>query len=106
MDIKKLTGNENPLDSTRTQRSKVNPYQEQQARDAASGNSAGLDTVNLSNLSRQLSKISGILEKDEISRENKVAALKQQVESGTYKPESKEVARSLISYIADGEVRV
>jgi negative regulator of flagellin synthesis FlgM len=104
MDIKKLTGNDASSASAQARNSRINQYQEQQQSQQNSRD--GSDTVTISNRSRQLSKISSILERDDAARADKVAALKEKVQSGTYRVDSSEVARSIISYVADGEVTV
>lgn len=62
------------------------------------------DTVSFSNASRDLLKASALLEKDAEVRKSKISDIKDRIERGTYKIDSKEVAKSLISFVADGSV--
>jgi flagellar biosynthesis anti-sigma factor FlgM len=103
MDIKKIIGNDASLGSAQTRKTNVKQYQEQQSNQASR---EGLDTVTISDQSRQLSRISAILERDEIARESKIAALKEKVQNGSYSVDSREVARSLISFAADTESEI
>ena len=63
--------------------------------------SAGVDTVQVSSLARQLSQISTILNGDDLERRAKIDAIKKRVEDGTYSIDSKDVARSIISFTKD-----
>ena len=65
---------------------------------------AGSDTVSFSNASRDLLKASALLEKDAEVRSNKIKDIKDRIEKGVYKIDSSEVAKSLISFVADGSV--
>lgn len=104
MDIKKLTGNESSsIATSQARQAKVSQYQDQQV---AHTSREGQDTVSISNRSRQLAKISTILEKDQVSRNDKIAALKEKVQNGTYSVDTREVARSMISFAADGELNI
>ncbi len=105
MDIKKIIGSEVSLGSAQTKKAKANQYQEQEQQ-AHQISREGFDTVTISSRSRQLSKISSILEQDQVAREDKIAALKAQVQNGTYAVDTREVARSIISFAVDGEVEV
>ena len=62
---------------------------------------AASDTVNISSLSRDLSRVSAILDQDEADRADRVADLKKQIAEGTYSVSSTDVAGSLISFAAD-----
>ena len=64
----------------------------------------GSDTVSFSNASRDLLKASALLERDADVRSNKIKDIKDRIEKGTYKIDSGEVAKSLISFVADGSV--
>jgi negative regulator of flagellin synthesis FlgM len=61
----------------------------------------GEDTVSISALSRKLNQISRILADDEVARQERVTALKQQVESGEYAVSGEDVAQSLLDYMGD-----
>jgi len=65
---------------------------------------AGSDTVSFSNVSRDLLKASALLERDAESRLSKIKDIKSRIEKGSYKIDSGEVAKSLISFVADGSV--
>lgn len=65
---------------------------------------SGADTVSFSTASRDLLKASYLLEKDEAARKDKVADIKRRIDQGVYKVDSQEVAKSLISFVADGSV--
>lgn len=65
---------------------------------------SGSDTVSFSNASRDLLRASALLEKDAEVRKGKISDIKDRIEKGTYKIDSKEVAKSLISFVADGSV--
>lgn len=62
---------------------------------------AASDTVNISTLSRDLSRVSSILDQDEADRADRVAELKKQIADGSYSVSSTDVAGSLISFAAD-----
>ena len=70
------------------------------AQNAASTNAS--DTITFSNASRDLLKASSLLEKDDEVRAKKVQDIKARVQAGTYNVDSREVASSMISFIADG----
>ena len=65
---------------------------------------SGSDTISFSNASRDLLKASVLLEKDAETRSNKIKDIKDRIEKGVYKIDSGEVAKSLISFVADGSV--
>lgn len=60
----------------------------------------GEDRVSISPLARQYQQVSGILADDEAARAQRVASLKAQVEQGTYKVASEDVAASIVSHFA------
>ena len=66
--------------------------------------SPGSDTVSFSNASRDLLRASALLERDADTRSAKIKDIKDRIEKGTYKIDSSEVAKSLISFVADGSV--
>lgn len=104
MDIKKID-RESAVNAANTNAAKsqkqVNPYQDQQAKGLANAEFKGSDTVSLSNIAKQLSKVSPILEQDAVERKAKIESLKQKVADGTYQVDSKDVARSIVSFAAD-----
>ena len=65
---------------------------------------SGSDTVSFSNASRDLLKASALLERDAVGRNSKIQDIKDRIEKGVYKIDSGEVAKSLISFVADGSV--
>jgi flagellar biosynthesis anti-sigma factor FlgM len=65
---------------------------------------SGSDTVSFSNASRDLLRASALLEKDAEVRKGKISDIKDRIEKGLYKIDSKEVSKSLISFVADGSV--
>ncbi|QNG60251.1 flagellar biosynthesis anti-sigma factor FlgM [Metabacillus idriensis] len=74
----------------------INPYKrsiEKQA-DAAAQPAKKQDQVQISNKAKELQEQNGIVQ----SRQEKVAAIKQQVESGTYTIDPKAIAQSLINH--------
>jgi negative regulator of flagellin synthesis FlgM len=100
MDIKRLQG-ESTLGTTKTAR-QVNPYQDNQAKTNQSIVAPGSsDTVQLSSMARQLSKISPIIEEDAAQRKSKIDSIKARIEDGSYNIDSKDVAGSILSYASD-----
>ena len=67
----------------------------------ASQDATASDTVSISSLSRDLSRVAAILDQDEADRADRVADLKKQIADGTYSVSSTDVAGSLISFAAD-----
>ncbi|HMO19204.1 MAG TPA: flagellar biosynthesis anti-sigma factor FlgM [Oligoflexia bacterium] len=103
MDIKKIQGDQG-LGTVNTQR-KVNPYQESQSNASQNQVPTGSDTVQLSNMARQLSRLSPIIEEDNNQRKAKIDSIKARIENGSYQVDSKDVARSILSYASDNSGR-
>lgn len=61
----------------------------------------GQDRVSISPLSRQLGQVAQILGEDEVRRSKRVAELKQAVDNGSYNVSSKDVAASIVNFVAD-----
>lgn len=70
---------------------------------AVVGRSETADTVSVSTKARDLNIAADALRSDEDARAEKVAAIKEQVEAGTYKVASEDVAKAIISYARDME---
>lgn len=114
MDLKKILRNDSSAQSivqnsstqakaANVNKTGINQYQQQESRQVFS---EGSDTVTISERSRQLSRVSQILERDQIARDEKIAALKEKVQNGLYKVDSRDLARSIISFAADSELEV
>lgn len=74
---------------------KVNPYQRNAEKvNQVKQDKKPLDRVEISSQAKNLQEVSHVTKE----REAKVEALKQQVEDGTYKVDSKELAKNLINY--------
>ena len=61
----------------------------------------GEDTVTISPMSRQLAQMARIMADDEIKSQEKIAALKEEIEKGSYNISSDEIAQAFLSYIKD-----
>lgn len=102
MEIRKLFGQ-----TESAKNAAVKKQQEELAQQSSTGAEgavakvAGEDVVSLSSLSRQLLKVSDIVQEDNKARENRVAELKRKVEDGSYSVDSSDVARSLISFASE-----
>ncbi len=57
----------------------------------------GADEVHLSPRAKEFQRIKDVLETVPDTREQKVAAIKDSIEKGTYKPDSKKTAENLIN---------
>ena len=104
MEIKKLLGRNISGFGNGAAADKVtsNSEAETAQENSEAAKSAGVDTVNVSSLARQLSQISTILNGDDVERRAKIDDIKKRIEEGTYSVDSRDVAKSLIDY-AKGE---
>ena len=103
MEIKKLLGHNISGFGNGSTAEKVsgNPEAETIQENTEAAKSAGVDTVQVSALARQLSQISTILNGDDIERRAKIDEIKKRVQDGSYSVDSREVARSIISFTKD-----
>ena len=104
MEIKSKLVNDNASinNAESAKRQLVNKYGDGKAGAQNSASPSTSDTISFSNASRDLLKASTLLEKDDAVRAKKVQDIKSRVEAGTYKVDSKEVASSILSFLADG----
>ncbi|WP_191560059.1 flagellar biosynthesis anti-sigma factor FlgM [Metabacillus idriensis] len=73
----------------------INPYKRSIEKQAETSQPAKKqDQVQISNKAKELQEQNGIVQ----SRQEKIAAIKQQVESGTYTIDPKAIAQSLINH--------
>ncbi|WP_078543844.1 flagellar biosynthesis anti-sigma factor FlgM [Litchfieldia alkalitelluris] len=72
----------------------INPYKKQMNKMAPLEKKAQQDRLEISNEAKQLQEKSPITQE----REEKVEALKHQVQSGTYTVDAKKVAKSVLDY--------
>lgn len=72
----------------------MNPYKKQMNKVAATEKSTQTDKVEISSAAKQLQESSPIT----VARQQKVEALKQQVQSGTYKVNAEDVAKSVYDF--------
>ena len=64
----------------------------------------GEDKISISPRARQLQQIAKITGDDEQARAERVAALKAQVENGSYAVNSDEVAKAIVSFVRDNSI--
>ncbi len=97
MTIDRIFGNRGigPLDKTRTR------GQEKKAEQAAP--STGTDRVRFSDTMQQVRQAKEAAGGGEVQRSEKLAALKEQIASGSYRPDTRKVAASLLKFIAEGK---
>ncbi|MFS0864958.1 flagellar biosynthesis anti-sigma factor FlgM [Fredinandcohnia sp. 179-A 10B2 NHS] len=72
----------------------MNPYKKQMSKIAETEKTTKTDKVEISSAAKQLQETSPIV----VARQQKVEALKQQVQSGTYKVDSESVAKSVYDF--------
>ena len=72
----------------------VNPYKKQMNKVAQTEKATQTDKVEISSAAKQLQETSPIT----VERQQKVEALKQQVQSGTYKVNAEDVAKSVYDF--------
>jgi len=60
-----------------------------------------VDNVNLSSSTRDLQKIEQAMDIEPGGRANRIAALKQEIESGTYKVDSEKIAEKMTGFFLD-----
>lgn len=99
MEIDRITGVTPPRVPSVRKTEKIAQAKQPEAQTQARP-SQGEDTVSLSPLSRQLAKVSEILQEDDKTRQNRIRELKQSVEDGTYEVDSEDVSRAVVSFAA------
>jgi len=62
-----------------------------------------VDRVDFSTVLQEVSKSQGVQESAAAARTQRLAALREQVANGTYRPDLEQVAASLVNFMADGE---
>lgn len=72
----------------------INPYQRSAEKQQLPQAAQKQDKVEISSKAKELQQLNSI----DAARQEKVAALKKQVESGTYQPDPKAVAESLFNH--------
>lgn len=72
----------------------INPYKNQMNKVAATEKQTKADKVEISSAAKQLQETSPIT----VERQQKVEALKQQVQNGTYKVNTEDVAKSVYDF--------
>lgn len=97
MTIDKVFGNNGigPLDRTK------NRGQAKKAEQA--GSSAGSDRVQFSDTLQQAKQAQGVGQSADVQRSEKLQALKEQIADGTYRPDSRKVAASLLQFMAESK---
>ncbi len=97
MTIDKIFGNRGiePLDKTKAR------GQEKKAEQAAP--STGSDRVRFSDTLQQVRQAKETAGTGEVQRSDKLATLKEQIASGSYRPDARKVAASLLKFIAEGK---
>lgn len=75
----------------------INPYKKQLNKVEKSSHTSakqGMDKVEISSAAKEMQQISQV----ELQRQERVGALKRQIESGNYQVDPKEVAKSIIQF--------
>ncbi|MBD8071393.1 flagellar biosynthesis anti-sigma factor FlgM [Bacillus sp. PS06] len=72
----------------------INPYKKQINKLASTEKTVKTDKVEISSAAKQLQETSAVT----VARQEKVEALKQQVQNGTYKVDADKVAKSILNY--------
>lgn len=70
--------------------------------DQASG-STGSDRVQFSDTLLQVRQAQGSAKSADVQRSEKLQALKEQIDAGTYRPDSRKVAASLLQFLAESK---
>lgn len=102
MEIKKLFGHKS-TEQEQVQSAKNRNASRNNANAENAGVAPGDDVVNISSLSRSLSRVSSLIAEDEQARAARVEEIKKAVADGTYNVSSTEVAKSLVSFAGDLE---
>lgn len=94
MTINKIYGNNGigPIDRTRTS----NRVKEADGKTESSGS----DKVQFSEVLQQVNRAKEASPSADVERAEKLQALKEQIEAGTYRPDTRKVAASLLKFIA------
>lgn len=97
MTIDKVFGNNGigPLDRTK------NRGQAKKAEQA--GSATGSDRVQFSDTLQQAKQAQGAGQSADAQRSEKIQALKEQIADGTYRPDSRKVAASLLQFMAESK---
>ncbi|MBA2848829.1 flagellar biosynthesis anti-sigma factor FlgM [Thermosulfuriphilus ammonigenes] len=93
IDLYQKLGQTNPLEQSRQAQETA---QTQKAQEAQSQPPQG-DRVDLSQTSKDLKKVQAVLENTPDVRADKVRAIKEQIETGTYQVDSKKVAQAMLT---------
>ncbi len=95
MTIDKIFGNRGiePLDKTKAR------GQEKKVDQAGTG--PGSDKVRFSDTLQQVRQTQGAAPGADVQRSEKLAALKEQIADGSYRPDTRKVAASLLKFIAE-----
>ena len=102
MEIRKLFGqNESTKNAAIKKQQEALEQQGGTGAEGAVAKKVGDDVVSFSRLSRQLLKVSDIVEEDNKARQSRVAELKRKVEDGSYSVSSTDVAQSLVSFASE-----
>jgi negative regulator of flagellin synthesis FlgM len=67
------------------------------------GKEAGEDKVEFSNVLQDVNKANSVSEMQQADRAEKVAALKAQIENGSYQPDLHKVSSSLLQFLVEHE---
>jgi len=78
--------------------------QQEVANKTAEVEGGGADKVSISPVARQMQQMQAILAEDEAARATKVAELKEKIDSGEFKVDSKDVARSLVDFAREAQI--
>ncbi|MCD4689194.1 MAG: flagellar biosynthesis anti-sigma factor FlgM [Desulfuromonadaceae bacterium] len=65
------------------------------------GSSAGSDRVQFSDTLQQVKQAKSASSSSDVQRSEKLQALKEQISSGTYQPDTRKVAASLLQFLAE-----
>ncbi len=93
IDLYQKLGQTNPLEQSRQAQETA---QTQKAQEAQSQPPQG-DRVDLSQTSKDLKKVQAVLENTPDVQADKVRAIKEQIETGTYQVDSKKVAQAMLT---------
>jgi len=97
MTIDKVFGNSGigPLDRTKTRG--------QAKKTEQAGSSAGGDRVQFSDTLQQVKQARNAGSNPDVQRSEKLQALKEQISAGTYRPDTRKVAASLLQFMAENK---
>ncbi|WP_456432923.1 flagellar biosynthesis anti-sigma factor FlgM [Thermosulfuriphilus sp.] len=95
VDLYQRLGQTNPLEQSR-QAQETNQAAVQKNREAQGQPPQG-DRVDISQTSKDIKKVQAVLENTPDVRVDKVRAIKEQIEAGTYQVDSKKVAQAMLT---------